>query len=124
MRASQQKRCPHFVLVFSRIVIHTKFHLNHIQNPLSARNALNNASGQIFYCVAQTVYNIFQRLKNFVLETSFSDFFPYLLYWIHFGSIGRYMSNMDIIRDLQTAGFMPPGAVTNHQNDIIRVFFG
>ena len=57
---------------------------------------MNDVFRQIFNGLAKSVYNMLQRLENFISEPAFSYLFSHLLNRIHFRGIGRYVGDMDI----------------------------
>ena len=91
---------------------------------MSASNAANDSIWQIFDYITKPVNHFRKGIKDFVSESSFSNLFPNLFYWVHLWSIRRNKSQMDIIRDFQSFRFMPPGAITYQQYLVIGIRFG
>ena len=100
---------------------HTNFHLKHGHNPLSASNALNDAGRQVFDYITQTVYNLLQCLKDFVSESSLTDFLPNLFDGIHFRGVRGNENQRDLSRNNQSICLVPHGPVTHQQYLILRV---
>ena len=73
--------------------------------------------------VTQTVNHLFQGSKDFIAEAALPNFLPNLFYGIHFWCVRRNVKQNDIVRQLQTGGFVPCRTITTKQNNIISIFF-
>ena len=74
--------------------------------------------------VTQTVDYLLQGGKDFVSEAALPNFLPNLFYGIHFRCVRWNVKQNDIVRQLQTGGFVPCRTITAKQNNIISIFFG
>ena len=73
--------------------------------------------------VTQTVNHFLQGSKDFVAEATLPNFLPNLFYGIHFRCVRWDVKQNNIVRRLQTGGFMPCRTITAKQNNIISIFF-
>ena len=71
--------------------------------------------------VTQTVDHLLQGGKDFVAEATLPNFLPNLFYRIHFRCVRWNVKQNDIVRQLQTGGFMPCRTITAKQNNIISI---
>lgn len=75
-------------------------------------------------CIAKTVSDFIERSKTFVAEAEAADEGPDLLDGIHLRGVGRDVKDLDITRQLHNLFFVPHSAVTNKQDQIIRICLG
>ena len=73
--------------------------------------------------VTQTVDYLLQGGKDFVSEAALPNFLPNLFYGIHFRCVRWDVKQNDIVRQLQTGGFVPCRTITAEQYDILRIMF-
>ena len=64
-----------------------------------------------------------KKFGYLVSETTLTDFLPYLFDGVHFWSGRRQVKQLYILRDDQSARFMPCCPIANHQNDILSILF-
>ena len=75
-------------------------------------------------CIAKAVNDLFQCSKHFVTKAQLTEFFPYLLNWIHFWRVWRDIKQLYVFRNLKLLRFMPCSTITAQQNQIVRKLLG
>ena len=78
--------------------------------------------GKIADGIAQAIDNFFKSLKDLIMKTSGSEFFPNLLNGIHLRCVWRNEYDLNIRKSFQSSRPVPYRSITDKYNVVVRVF--